>query len=119
MRRWGDAARGAQSGRLDQPEQGAPMNSPRPFAIVTGASSGIGLELARQASQRGYDLLIAADRPLDEAVQALQIGGGEVSAVQVDLATRFGVDELFEQAKGRRIDALLANAGHGLGKGFL
>jgi short-subunit dehydrogenase len=95
------------------------MNSTRPFAIVTGASSGIGLELARQASQRGYDLLIAADRPLDEAVQALQIGGGEVSAVQVDLATRFGVDELFEQAKGRRIDALLANAGHGLGKGFL
>jgi short-subunit dehydrogenase len=95
------------------------MISSRPFAIVTGASSGIGFELAREAAMRGYDLLIAADRPLEEAVSVLKGLGAEVDAVQGDLATRFGVEELFERAKGRRVDALLANAGHGLGKGFL
>ena len=91
------------------------------FAIVTGASSGIGLELAKCAAKDGYDLLIAADRPLDDAASALRALGAEVQTLQVDLSTTEGVDKLVNQAKssGRPIEALFANAGQGLGKGFL
>jgi short-subunit dehydrogenase len=95
------------------------MISNRPLAIVTGASTGIGLELAREAAARGYDLIIAADDPLDMATESLRALGAEVEAVQADLATRAGVELLYSAARDRDIDALLANAGHGLGKGFL
>jgi short-subunit dehydrogenase len=95
------------------------MNTSRPFAIVTGASSGIGLELARIAAQRGYDLLLAADRPLTEAAAELRALGATVDTEETDLATRAGVDALYKKAEGRTVDALFANAGHGLGKGFL
>lgn len=91
----------------------------RPLAIVTGASSGIGLELARQCAQNGFDLILAADRPLDEAVSICRSLGANVEAVEVDLATRKGCDLLYAACKGRPVDALLANAGHGLGKAFL
>jgi short-subunit dehydrogenase len=94
------------------------MNT-RPFAIVTGASSGIGLELARIAAKRGYDLLVAADRPLQSVGAELRAHGVEVIVVETDLATRAGVEKLYQQVAQRRVDALLANAGHGLGKGFL
>ena len=95
------------------------METSRPFAIITGASSGIGLELAREAAERGYDVLIAADRPLDEQAAELRTYGATVVAVECDLATREGVEMLYQHAGNRRVDALLANAGHGLGKGFL
>jgi uncharacterized protein len=92
----------------------------RPFAIVTGASSGIGRELAKLCAQNGYDLLIAADQPeIHEAAQELRTFGGQVEAQQVDLATLAGVDRLYTAAQGRPVDALLANAGHGLGRSFL
>jgi len=91
----------------------------RPLALVTGASSGIGLELARLCAKQGCDLLIAADRPLDEAKRELERAGVGVVAVETDLATRAGVDELYEALQGRVPELLLANAGHGLGKGFL
>ena len=92
----------------------------RKFAIVTGASSGIGLELAKLCAQEGYDLLIAADESdLEQAAQELRGFGGSVDAVQVDLATLDGVDALYAAAGGRPVDALLANAGHGLGRSFL
>ena len=95
------------------------MTSNRPLAIVTGASSGIGLELAREAAARRYDLIIAADEPLDAAAQTLRALGVNVEAVQTDLATRDGVELLYSIVRDRPVDALLANAGHGLGKGFL
>jgi short-subunit dehydrogenase len=91
----------------------------RPLAIVTGASSGIGLELARECARHGFDLVIGADRPLDVATQELKGFGVAVDAVQVDLATPAGVDRLVELVAGRQVDALLANAGHGLGGAFL
>ena len=63
------------------------MNNSRPFAIVTGASSGIGLDLAREAAKRGYDLLIAADRIARWGGRGTAAHGGTVVAVQADLAT--------------------------------
>jgi uncharacterized protein len=91
----------------------------RPLAVVTGASTGIGYELAKLCAENGYDLVVAADTPLAEAVEACRALGAEVTAVETDLATTEGVDELYAAIKGRPVDALLANAGHGLGRAFL
>ena len=92
----------------------------RPFAIVTGASSGIGYELAQCCAENGFDLLIAADDPtINQAAQELSSFGVAVETVLADLATRQGVEQLYAAAKGRPVDALLANAGHGLGHAFL
>ncbi len=93
--------------------------SQRKFAIVTGASTGIGLELAKLAAQDGYDLLVAADTPLIDASRELQGLGVEVRNVEADLSTFEGVNHLLTAAAGRDIDALFANAGHGLGGPFL
>src|SRR5688500_17043751 len=89
------------------------------FAIVTGASSGIGLELAKLAADDGYDLLIVADTPLIDATSALEGYGVEVQQVETDLSTFQGVDRLLDVAGDRPVDALFANAGHGLGRDFL
>jgi short-subunit dehydrogenase len=92
----------------------------RKFAVVTGASTGIGLELAKLCAHDGFDLMIAADEPeIFRAADMLRELGVTVQAVETDLATIEGVDELVGAVNGRPIDALLANAGHGLGKAFL
>jgi short-subunit dehydrogenase len=92
----------------------------RPFAIVTGASTGIGFDLAQECAEHGYDLLIAADEPrVVQAAETLRAHGTQVEAVQADLSDRAGVDQLYAAAKGRQVDALLANAGRGLGGAFL
>jgi short-subunit dehydrogenase len=92
----------------------------KPFAIVTGASSGIGLELAAICAQEGFDLLVAADRPeIHTAADRFRSLGSEVTVVEADLATTNGVDQLWAAAAGKPVEALLANAGHGLGHAFL
>ena len=96
------------------------MPTDRQFAIVTGASTGIGLELARCCAKDGFDLLIAADEPeIERAASDLRTSGATVEAVQADLSTIEGVDKLCSAVKGRQVDVLLANAGRGLGHAFL
>jgi uncharacterized protein len=96
------------------------IHSSRPVAVVTGASSGIGRELARLAAEDGHDLVIAADQgPLEETAAQLRALGVDVEAVQADLSTSFGVDKLVLALDGRPVDVLVANAGHGLGHAFL
>jgi len=93
----------------------------RQLAVVTGASSGIGFELAKVFAEEGYDLIVAAeDEELQKAAGELnQIGRG-IEAVRVDLSRPEGVEELYEKvtADGRPIDALCLNAGIGAGGEF-
>jgi short-subunit dehydrogenase len=92
----------------------------RKFAIVTGASTGIGYALSEICLKNGFDVLIAADEPeIEQAASKLRQFGGAVEAVEADLSGPQGVDRLYEAARGRQVDALLANAGRGLGRGFL
>jgi uncharacterized protein len=95
---------------------------PRPLALVTGASTGIGLELAKQFAEHGFDLVVAADEP-----QIAQVGvelerlGARAHAVQIDLATPAGVQELHTRviATGRPLQAAALNAGRGFGGAFV
>ncbi|HVU31153.1 MAG TPA: SDR family NAD(P)-dependent oxidoreductase [Sphingomicrobium sp.] len=93
--------------------------SSRKLAVVTGASSGIGLEIAKLAAKDGYDLVVAADTPFVEAAPALGEFDARVEEVEADLATREGVNQLLSVINDRPVDVLVANAGHGLGHGFL
>src|SRR4051812_2988974 len=91
------------------------------FAVVTGASSGIGLELAKQFAANGFDLLIAAeDDELAGAARELEQSGVSVEAVRTDLARAEGVEALYERirAAGRPVDAAALNAGIGAGGAF-
>ena len=90
------------------------------FCVVTGASSGIGLELAKLAAKDGCELLLVADRDLTEAESAVRASGaGEVQTLQTDLATEHGIDAVIDAVGARRIDVLMANAGIGEGGRFL
>jgi short-subunit dehydrogenase len=92
----------------------------RQFAIVTGASSGIGLELAKRCAKEGFDLLIAADeKEIEGAADQIRRFNVDVKAVEADLATGAGVDKMIAATGGRQVDCLLANAGRGLGRAFL
>jgi short-subunit dehydrogenase len=91
-----------------------------PLAIVTGASSGIGFELARCCAEHAFDLIIASDDvAIYNAARKLESYAVRVDAVETDLSTCEGVDRLYGAIQGRRVHALLANAGHGLGGAFL
>lgn len=90
------------------------------FAIVTGASTGIGFELASIAAEAGYDLLVVADEPLIDAAAAdFRRHGVDVQSVEADLSSFEGVDRLLAAAGGRRIDVLCANAANSMGGAFL
>lgn len=94
----------------------------RGIAVITGASTGIGFELAKCAAEKGYDLIIAADElKIEDAAVQLRTSGVSVETVQADLSTVQGVDRLMEyiESTGWSVDLLMANAGRGLGHGFL
>jgi short-subunit dehydrogenase len=93
----------------------------RPLAVVTGASSGIGRELAKQFASNGFDLVVAAeDTEIASTALELEALGASVEAVQVDLATDEGVDELYHRLEDmeRPVDAVALNAGVGAGGAF-
>jgi short-subunit dehydrogenase len=98
------------------------MSDANGLAVITGASSGIGLELARQFAEHGFDLIVAAeDDELTAAAGSLDGADVQVDAVRVDLATPAGVGQLYEriQASNRPVDALALNAGIGSGGAFV
>ena len=93
-----------------------------PFAVVTGASSGIGFELAKQFANAGYDLLVTAQSErINGAAVELRALGVRVTAVRADLATYEGVETLYARIKEERrpVDAIAINAGVGMGGPFL
>ena len=96
----------------------------RPLALVTGASSGIGFELARKLAERGYNLVMVSDNPekLNEAADLLSAIDDvtQVEVVQADLSQREGVRKVYDSVKAlhRPIDLLAANAGVGVYGGF-
>lgn len=92
------------------------------LAVVTGASSGIGLELAKVFARHGFDLLMAAeDAGIEDATNEVRDIGARAEAVRVDLATAEGVNTLYERirASGRPVDAIAINAGVGVGGAFV
>ncbi len=96
-------------------------SSTRQFAVVTGASSGIGFELAKQFAQHDFDLLIAAeDDGINNAARELEALGAKVEPLQVDLADHDGVHKLQSaiESSGRLLDAAALNAGVGVSGAF-
>ena len=91
--------------------------------MVTGASSGIGFELAREFAEHGYDLLIVAeDEGIEQAAASLRRDGqNQVVAVRADLADYDGCEQVYRAVidTGRRLDALAINAGRGIGGDFV
>jgi short-subunit dehydrogenase len=93
-----------------------------PYAVITGGSSGIGYELAKQFAEHGFDLLVTAeDEGIDTAARMLRSLGAQVDSVQADLATREGVDTLYRRIvqSNRPVDAIALNAGVGVGGPFV
>jgi uncharacterized protein len=97
-------------------------SSTRQFAVITGASSGIGYELAKQFAQNGFDVLITSGgERLETAAQEIQKLGTNVETVQADLANHEGVHKLLSaiQSSGRPVDAVAINAGVGVSGRFV
>lgn len=96
--------------------------STRGFAVVTGGSSGIGLELARQFAANQFDVMIAADgADVHHVARDLLRDGAIVYPVQADLATREGVEQLWQAVQDveRPLDAIALNAGVGVSGRFI
>ena len=90
----------------------------KPLAVVTGASSGIGYELAKQFAQHGFDLaIVAEDKGITEATLILKGFGCEVNSFQIDLSSYEGVEEFYTNltSLNRPIDVIALNAGVGVG----
>ena len=84
------------------------------WALVTGASSGIGYELARELLNRGYSILVSSSgERLDTAAANLRRVRGTVKEAQANLATSEGVEQLWKEVDplGEPLDVACINAG--------
>ncbi|MEU0788160.1 SDR family NAD(P)-dependent oxidoreductase [Streptomyces sp. NPDC006173] len=99
------------------------MTPANPLAVVTGASSGIGFELARQLAVRGFDLVITADDHdrLNEAAVQIRMEGGQVTAIAADLRRFEEAEHFYDAVRGtsRQVAVVALNAGVGRGGSFL
>ncbi len=96
--------------------------SGRPVAVITGASSGIGYELAKVFGKNNFDLIVTAEDPgIFEAANIFRSLGVEVKVIQTDLATTDGVDSLYKEIEPHysRLDSVALNAGVGIGGEFI
>jgi uncharacterized protein len=96
----------------------------RPLAVVTGASSGIGYEIARKLAEVGYDVVAASSnrQKLTQAAETIhgEFTDAQIEIVESDLSTPAGVKKLYESLRslGRPVDILVANAGVGVSGDF-
>lgn len=93
----------------------------RKFAVITGASSGIGYEFAKACAGEGFDVMLIAEQGVDAAAEKLRSEGAPVSTLQVDLST-YDVNEGVAAAimqGSRPVDVLALNAGIVVGGPFL
>jgi uncharacterized protein len=99
------------------------MNSheDRKFAVITGGSSGIGYEFAKICAVENFDVLLIAERGVEEAAEKLRADGAAVSTLQADLSRFEGNDGVAAavQQDGRPVDILALNAGIGVAGPFL
>ncbi len=118
---YGAGSNGSSAYAVQGSERFASARTGRPLAVVTGASSGIGYELARLSALNGYDLVVAAkDAKIRDCGQEFAKLGANVRTVEADLATAEGVDHLLDAARQvGPVEVLCANAGRGLGHAFL
>jgi short-subunit dehydrogenase len=89
----------------------------RPLALVTGASSGIGADLARELAKAGYDLVLSARQaaPMEALAREVEGGGAKATVITADLSQAGAAAALLQEIEGRglALDALVANAGLG------
>jgi short-subunit dehydrogenase len=94
----------------------------RPLALVTGASSGIGSELARELARDGHDLVLAARRaaPMQALAAELERQGAAATVIPADLSRPGAAAELGAavEARGLTVEVLINNAGLGAVGGF-
>src|SRR4051794_8594899 len=95
--------------------------SSRPRALVTGASTGIGRELAKQFASNGFDLFLTAHDDLSEAARECEALGASVESLTPALAPGDAVDSLWERIRenGVPLAAAALNAGRGAGGEFV